>query len=285
VVVAVADLVEAVEGVGRMKKIIRLWRDLMAGLLILITLWIILFQIFGRLDHRLPWLIALLITYIVSSYLILPLLVRVNLLISRKGRIPRFTTALEGSYVDPVNIILIGTKKQLIKAFEKIEWFKADKLNIKTSGEMIEKFLRNRPYLQAPFSFHFLFGRRQDIGFQQPVGNSPRRRHHVRFWGVDVDKIVDPLDIKFWTEKKKINFNESLSWIGAGSEDIGFGFSRLTFKISHRINYKIDNERKYILNLLKSKKLISKVTYYKSGEFKVGKYVSDGRIAVAKLTD
>ena len=51
------------------------------------------------------------------------------------------------------------------------------------------------------------------------------------------------------------------------------------------INYKIDNERKYNLNLLKSKKLNGNVTYYKSGEFKVGKYVSDGRIAVAKLTD
>jgi hypothetical protein len=268
-----------------MKKIIRLCRDLMAGFLIIITAWIILFQIFGRLDHRLPWLIALLITYIVSSYLILPLLVRINLLISRKGIIPRFTTALEGSYIDPINIILIGTKKQLIKAFEEIGWFKADKLGVKTSWKMIEKFLENKPYSKAPFSYHFLFGRSQDIGFQQPVGNSPRRRHHIRFWGVDVDKIDDPLDIKFWTEKKKINFNENLSWVGAGSEDIGFGFSRLTFKISHRINYKVDNERKYILDLLKNKKLIGKVTYYKSGEFKVGKYVSDGRIAVVKLND
>ncbi|MCW1949371.1 MAG: LssY C-terminal domain-containing protein [Candidatus Shapirobacteria bacterium] len=243
----------------------------------------ILFQIFGRLDHRLPWLVALLVTYIVSSYLILPLLVRVNLLISKKGRIPRFVTALEGTYVDPVNIILVGTKMQLIKAFEEIGWFKADNLTIKTSWKMVEKFLENRPYPTAPFSWLFLFGRRQDIGFQQPIGHSPRKRHHIRFWGVDVDKIDDPLDIKFWTEKKKINFNESLSWVGAGSEDIGFGFSRLTFKLSHRINHKVDNERKYILDLLKRKKLISRVNYYKPGKFKVGKYVSDGRIAVTKL--
>ncbi len=255
----------------------------MAGFLILITVWIILFQIFGKLDDRLPWLVALLITYIVSSYLILPLLVRINLLISRQGRIPRFTTALEGSYIDPVNIILVGTKKQLEKAFEEIGWFNTDKLDLKTAWKMVKKFLENKPYPTAPFSFHFLFGRYQDIGFQQPVGNSPRRRHHVRFWGIDTEKIDDPLDVKFWTKKRKINLNESLSWVGAGSEDIGFGFSRLTFKISHRINYKVDNERKYILDSLKSKNLIGKITYYKSGEFKVGKYVSDGRIAVAKL--
>lgn len=266
-----------------MKRILRVWRDALAGVLILMTIWIIFFQIFGRLDNRLPWLVALLITYIISSYLILPLLVRVNLLISKQGRIPRFTTALEGSYVDPVNIILIGSKKQLENAFEKINWFKADNLNLKTSWKMVEKFLENKPYPKAPFSSHFLFGRRQDIGFQQPVGNSPRHRHHVRFWGVDVNKIEDPLDVKFWTEKKKINFNENLSWVGAGSEDLGFGFTRLTFKLSHRINYKVDNERKYILDNLKAKKLIGKINYYKSGEFRVGKYVSDGRIAVVKL--
>ena len=148
---------------------------------------------------------------------------------------------------------------------------------------MTEKFIRNKPYEQAPFSSLFLFGRKQDIGFQQPIGNSPRKRHHIRFWGVDVDKIDDPLDIKFWTEKKKINVNDCLNWIGAGSEDLGFGFSRLTFKISHRINHRVDNERKYILDLLKNKKLIGKITYYKPGGFKVGKYVSDGKIAVTKL--
>jgi len=266
-----------------MKVMTRFWRDLMAGILILMTGWIILFQIFGRLDNRLPLLVALLITYIVSSYLLLPLLIRTVLLISKKGRIPRFVTAIEGSYVDPVNIILVGTKRQLRKSFKEIGWFEADELNIKNSLKMINKFVINKPYAKAPFSALFLFGRRQDIGFQQPIGDSPRRRHHVRFWGVDVDKIDDPLDIKFWTEKKKINFNESLSWVGAGSEDIGFGFSRLTFKVSHRINHKVDNERKYILDLLKKKKLIGQVSYYKSGEFKVGKYVSDGRIAVAKL--
>lgn len=268
-----------------MKRILRVWRDALAGVLILMTIWIIFFQIFGRLDRRLPLLLALLTTYLVSSYFVLPLLVRVNLLVSKKGRIPRFVTAVEGSYVDPVNIILIGTKKQLVKAFKEIGWFKADNLNIKTSWKMVEKFIENKPYEQAPFSSLFLFGRRQDVGFQQPIGNSPRRRHHIRFWGVNVDKITDPMDIKFWTEKKKIDVNECLNWVGAGSEDIGFGFTRLTFKISHRVNYKVDNERKYILDLLKNKKLITRVTYYKPGNFKIGKYISDGRIAVAKLND
>jgi hypothetical protein len=43
-------------------------------------------------------------------------------------------------------------------------------------------FLLNSSYPSAPFSALYLFGRGQDIGFQQAINNSPRKRHHVRFW-------------------------------------------------------------------------------------------------------
>lgn len=266
-----------------MKLIVKVLRDLMTLTLILLTFWLIGIQIFGLLDRRLPILIALLITYIISSYLILPILVRTVMLISRKGRIPRFVTAREGSFVDPVNIILTGSEKQLKNAFKKIGWFGTDKVTLKSCLRTMYTFVANRPYPRAPISSLFLFGRKQDLGFQEPIGNSPRKRHHIRFWGVNVNEIDDPLDIKFWTEKRKINLNESLSWVGAGSEDLGFGFTRFTFKVSHRVDHRVDNERKYILNLLKKRKLIGKITYHKPGNLKVGKYVSDGRIAVAKL--
>lgn len=251
--------------------------------LILLTFWLIGTRIFGPLDRRLPILIALLITYVISSYLILPVLVRTVMLIYKKGRIPRFVTAREGSFVDPVNIILTGNERQLKNAFKEIGWDRSDRINFQTSFKTIYTFLTNRPYATAPISSLFLFGRRQDIDFQQTIGVSPKKRHHIRFWGVNTDKIEDPLDIKFWTEKRKRNLNESLSWIGAGSEDLGLGFTRFTFKISHRVNHKVDKERKYILDSLREKKLIGKITYYKPGSFKVGKYVSDGKIAVAKL--
>ena len=266
-----------------MKSIIKLLRDFMTVWLILMTAWLIWTQIFGRLDKRLPLLIALLATYIISSYMILPVLVRTVMLVTRKGRIPRFVTAREGSYVDPVNIILIGSKKQIEKAFKEIDWQISDKIGILTGLKMIYAFLGNKPYPKAPISSLFLFGRRQDIDFQQSIGTSPRKRHHVRFWGVDVNKIEDPLDMKFWTEKKEIRSNEYLSWVGAGSEDLGLGFTRLTFKISHRVNHKVDSERKYILDSLKKKRLIGKISYYKPGKFKIGKYISDGKIAVAQL--
>lgn len=245
--------------------------------------WLIVFEIFDRLEDRLPWLVALLITYYLSAYIILPRVIRITSLIIRKGRIPRFTEALDGSEVDPVNIILFGSKSNLVQAFEKIGWQKADKLTIKSSLKIIDTFIRNKPYDKAPFSSLFLFGRKQDIGFQQPIDNSPRKRHHVRFWATNTKKIEDPLDIKFWKKKQKIKQDEALIWIGSGSEDIGFAFTKLTYQLSHKVNPNVDLERKYILTKLKDGKCIGKINYYKPGMFKVGKYVSDGRIAVARL--
>jgi hypothetical protein len=84
------------------------------------VIWLIVWPIFKRLDQVLPMVLALLFTYYLSAYIILPRIIRIILLITRSGRIPRFTTAGDGFYVDPVNIILVGTKEELIKAFEKI---------------------------------------------------------------------------------------------------------------------------------------------------------------------
>jgi len=34
-------------------------------------------------------------------------------------------------------------------------------------------------------SSEFLFGRKQDLAFEQAVGDNPRHRHHVRYWESD----------------------------------------------------------------------------------------------------
>jgi hypothetical protein len=71
-------------------------------------------------------------------------------------------------------------------------------------------------------------------------------------------------------------------WVGAGSEDVGFGLTA-SYQLSHKVNHNVDKERDYILSSLKKAKFIKKTDYYDPGKFKVGKYISDGRIAVAKL--
>ena len=245
--------------------------------------WFVSALIFKPLDQRLPFFLALFLTYLVSAFVVLPKIISLGLLIFRKGRIPRFTVAGDGLYVDPVNIILIGTKDQLKKAFKEIGWCGADKLTLKSCLKIIFSYTFRKSYFRAPISNLYLFGRKQDIYFQEQIGKCPRTRHHIRFWAANTDEIIDPMDIKYWRKKQKINQNEAFTWIGSGSEDVGLAIKKLTYQPTHRVGPNVDKERNYILFLLKKNKCISKIKFYKSGAFKVGKYVSDGKIAVATL--
>jgi len=105
-------------------------------------LWLIVSQIFVRLEERLPFFVAALATYVISAYVILPFLVQFWLLLTRQGRIPRFTKSRDGLTVDPVNLILLGTIDELEAAFKKIDWHKADKVNLKTSIKELRKSKR-----------------------------------------------------------------------------------------------------------------------------------------------
>ena len=41
----------------------------------------------------------------------------------------------------------------------------------------------------------YLFGRKQDLAFERPIGDNPRKRHHVRFW--HWDKLEDGRPVWF----------------------------------------------------------------------------------------
>ena len=59
---------------------------------------------------------------------------------------------------------------------------------------MVADVLERKPYPDAPVSNLYLWGRIQDLAFEQPVGNSPKQRHHVRFWrSAEVDDNGEPL--------------------------------------------------------------------------------------------
>lgn len=243
-----------------MKIVLRVLKRIGLAFISFTFFWFITAQVFERLDQQLPFFAALILAYIVSAYFILPRLIHLFLLIFRRGRIPRFTRASDGFYTDPVNLILLGTQTELKNVFKKIGWSVADKLTPKSILKMIRTFILNKPYSQAPFGLFFLFGRKQDIGFQQAIGHSPRQRHHIRFWATNND-----------------------IWIGACSEDLGFGLTQFTYQFTHRINPNVDQEREYILSVLKQANCLKEIVYYNPGTFKVGKYTSDGRIAVAVL--
>ena len=190
---------------------------------------------------------------------------------------------------DPVNLVLTGTLAQLRTAFELGGWAEADRLGIASSLRMIRAFVCNSPYSTAPFSTLFLFGRGQDIGFQKAIDDSPRKRHHIRFWALSLSYAESNLgDPGFWLNTDRPPDNACVHWIGAGTKDTGISLTRLTFQITHATASDTNVERDYIVSELRKIGVIDEIKLYKAGEQlpgeKVNHYITDGEVAAADLT-
>ena len=149
---------------------------------------------------------------------------------------------------DPVNLVLTGTLQQLNAAFELAGWSQADQLCLASSWRMIRAFVFNSPYPTAPFSTLYLFGRGQDVGFQKPIDNSPRKRHHIRFWALSLAHVEANLgSASFWQNTDRPPDAARVHWVGAGTKDNGLSLTRLTFQITHATDSDTNLERNYII--------------------------------------
>jgi hypothetical protein len=262
-------------------------RALVLGLGIL-TVWLIVF-VFQLTDSRLPTVLALAVTYAIAAYIILPWIVRFGLKILKRKHVPRFTITGDGLPGDPVNLVLTGTRAQLHAAFARSGWSEADRLNLKSSWHMVRAFLLNSPYPTAPFSTLYLYGRGQDVGFQKAIDNSPRRRHHIRFWALSLQRAQAVLGTaSFWMNTDRPADHTKVFWIGAGTRDTGFSLTRLTFQVTHATDSDTNAERDYIIAELRKTGVIGEVASYQPRQKlpaeRVNHYVADGEIAIANLT-
>jgi hypothetical protein len=270
------------------RSLTRLLRRLLIVGLGVATVWLIVFVVFGFVDHRLPWIVALGVTYALAAYVILPRAVRVSLKIMQRKHIPRFTATADGLPGDPVNLALIGTLQQLRSTFAVAGWVEADRLGLVSSLRMARAFVFNAPYPNAPFSTLYLFGRGQDIGFQKSIGNSPRKRHHIRFWALSLALAEDTVGTAaFWANTDPPPSDTRVLWVGAGTRDTGFSLTRLTFQITHATDADTNAERDYIVSELARTRQIGDVTSYQSGQHvaagRFNHYVTDGDVSVANL--
>ncbi len=156
--------------------------------------------------------------------------------------IPNITHTKNGLPGDPLNVALIGTKAQVMKIMVAARWYPADPLTLRSCLEIAEASVLKRPYDDAPVSNLYLFGRQQDLAFEQPVGDNPRQRHHVRFWETDRR---DP-------DGRPV-------WIGAAIYDERVGLSHTTGQITHHTGAAIDAERDYLFKDLKQTGALAEV--------------------------
>ena len=250
--------------------------------------WLIVFVVFETTDRRLPWILAVSITYGFAAYIVLPRAIRLGLKILQHKRVPSYTITGDGLPGDPVNVALVGTLQQLRSAFAILGWSESDQLGLASSWGMIRAFVLNSPYPTAPFSTLYLFGRGQDIGFQKAIDNSPRKRHHIRFWALSVTRAQATWGAaSFWLNTDRPPDSERVLWVGAGTRDTGLSLTRLTFQITHATDSDTNAERDHIIAELKKCRMIEAVEVYQSGQgimtAHVNHYVTDGEIALARL--
>ena len=139
---------------------------------------------------------------------------------------PRHTTTSHGHQGDAVNVAFIGSEKDLHHALATAGWYAADPITLQTSVRIAADVVLRKPYAHAPVSDLYLWGRRQDAAFEQPVGKSPKQRHHVRFWQAETpDRDGNPL------------------WLGAATYDERVEISRTAGGVTHKIAPDIDRER------------------------------------------
>ena len=252
-----------------------------------LSIWLIVFVIFDFADQRMPVALALALTYAIGAYVILPYAVRMGLKFSQLRHVPSFTVAADGLPADPVNLALYGTREQLRAAFAAIGWVEAENLTLASSWRMTKAFVLNRPYPTAPFSTLFLFGRGQDIGFQKAIGDSPRRRHHVRFWARSIGQAQDFDLASFWLNTDIPPEGASVPWVGAATKDTGFGLTKLTFQITHATDADANAERDYVISVLREADTIGPIAWENTGDRidgeHINRYITDGDVAIAAL--
>jgi hypothetical protein len=270
------------------RLLIRVLRRLLIAALGAFCVWLIVFVVFRIADNRLPWILAVAATYAIAAYVILPRAVRVGLRILQHKHVPRYTITGDGLPGDPVNLVLIGTNNQLRAAFTTCGWTVADRLGLRSSLRMARAFVTNTPYPTAPFSTLYLFGRGQDIGFQKAIDNSPRKRHHIRFWALSPERAGAAWGMaNFWFEGDRPPDDVQVLWVGAGTKDTGFSLTQLTFQITHATDADTNAERDFIIAELGNHRMIGEAQSYRAGEHvpvkQVNRYVTDGEVTVAVL--
>jgi len=153
---------------------------------------------------------------------------------------------------------------------------------------MIVAFVRNSPYPTAPFSTLYLFGRGQDIGFQKAIDDSPRKRHHIRFWALAVDHAEKTLGTAaFWLNTDRPPVDARVLWVGAGTRDTGISLTKLTYQVTHGTDDDTNAERDYIVAELMKHRVIEDVTSYEAHQHlpvgRLNHYITDGTVSVASL--
>jgi len=241
--------------------------------------------------------LALLLTYCLMAYLVIPNLMRLFHVFSRPDHIPLYVTTGDGWPSDPVTLAVIAKdRRHLVSSMEAAGWYVADPLTFKNGLRELVSIAFNTHYPASPLSNLYLFDRPHDIGFEIPTNNagSARTRHHVRFWRLEKPRTESrhAAHYEFWNGKLKhlLGIKKEI-WIGAATEEThAIDIQWRTGRLTHGGSHDADKERDFIIESLAKAGYTKRIDDSDAGEsikfrgqqFRTF-YVTDGGIKIVRL--
>jgi hypothetical protein len=181
-----------------------------------------------------------------------------------KGKLDPISHRDGREVADVFNVVLLGSREQLVSAFNGAGWSSADRRSLRNSSHVYEAFSSMRSYASAPVSKLFFHGSEPDLVFEKSL-DTVTQRHHVRFWKIG-------------------SFDDREVWLGAATHDTGVKFKLNHMAFSHQIDRHIDPERDKVITDLSFSECSGNPAFFDGSDdspaYKSGQVTTDGRVAV-----
>ena len=204
---------------------------------VVVSIWLALLYLVEGFSLTPVRLLYLLGFWVLLTYITLPRLHQLMTWIYLPDYFFGRTRTAEGVLSDPINLAFDGSERDLHVAMRRAGWVLAEERTLASAWSMVRSTLLRRSYPAAPVSDLYLMGRRHDFTYQQEVGGTTTKRHHVRFWRMAPGFVLPG--------------GYRADWLAAGTYDRAVGFSFFTLQITHRIDEDIDVERDFVIDTVR----------------------------------
>lgn len=166
---------------------------------------------------------------------------------------------------DLVNVLLIGNRQQIERAFHAAGWYGEQRHSALALYRMYHCLVQRTGYSMGPMTRLRLNGQYPDAVYQKSL-DTFSKRHHIRLW----------------------HHQDSDIWVGATTQDVAYRFRRM--HVTHASDSEIDNERAKVVNDLWMTGCVSAASILHRDHLQIQEpfrspISTDSDVAVLKLND